>query len=61
MKVKYKLVRKEGVVEDFRNDQRLVERIKQQLQGKRKSINYEQNLGTEPIPVKDFLYNKLEI
>jgi len=61
MKVKYKLERKDGVVEDFRNDQKLIERIKQQLKGKTVSRTVEQNLGTEPTPIEDFLYNTLEI
>lgn len=61
MKVKYKLERKDGVVEDFRNDQRLIEIIKRQLQGKTVNRTVGQNLGTEPIPIEDFIYNKLEI
>ena len=61
MKVKYKLERKEGFVQDFRNDQRLVERIKNYLKSRHRNRYIEQDLGTVPIPIKDFLYNQLEI
>jgi hypothetical protein len=61
MKISYKLEREKFSVNDYRTDQNIYETIRKRIEGRKKSKNIEQNLGTAPIPIKDFIYDKLII
>jgi len=57
----YTLKRVDNVGESFRSDMNIVELARKRAQKKHKRKYIEQDLGTDPIPVKDFLYKRLEI
>ena len=46
---------------DMRADMRVVEQAQNDIKTRKKQKYVEQDLGTDPIPVKDFLYKQLEI
>ena len=61
MRMRYTLQRAAKPSEDIRADQNIVEYVRKTLQNKHPHEYIEQDLGTEPIPVKDFLFKQLEI
>jgi len=46
---------------DMRSDMNVVARAQNDVKARKKQKYIEQDLGTVPIPVKDFLYKQLEI
>lgn len=61
MKIAYTLKRTARITEDFESDRRIIEYIRKTASKKRRGKFIEQDLGTFPIPVKDFLYQTLKI
>ncbi len=61
MKFKYTLERSNSFQEDVENNSKIVEYIKKDIERKKKNKFIEQDLGTLPIPIKEFLYQTLKI
>jgi hypothetical protein len=61
MKIAYTLKRKNDITEVLQSDTRIIEQIQKTANKKYRSKYVEQNLGTFPIAVKDFLYQTLKI
>lgn len=57
----YTLQRKMDAGKDFRSNQAIVEKARKEAESRRKGDYVEQDLGTMPIPIKDYLYKPLEI
>lgn len=57
----YSLKRAINPGNDMRSDMNVVARAKKDLKNRKKQKYVEQDLGTVPIPAKDFLYRQLEI
>jgi len=61
LRYSYTLKRALNPGEDLRSDMNVVEKAKNDAQKMQKQKYVEQDLGTKPIPVQDFLYQRLEI
>ena len=61
MRMRYTLKRAVKPSEDIRTDQNIIEYVRKTAQNKHPREFVEQDLGTEPIPARDFLFKQLEI
>jgi len=61
MRIAYRLERAIKPSEDLRADQQIIDFIRKSLKNRNSGKNMEIDLGVIPIPIKDFLFNRLKI